>query len=105
DVTMFNARGSLAITGYRRTITDLLLRVNDAPSKGFIQRDINGGKMRNNGHEITAGATPIQSGAVSLVSNLTFSRNVGKIVSLPDLIRRIDRVAPNRETPPQADDN
>ena len=98
DVTMFNARGSLSLTGYRRTITDLLLRVNDAPSKGFIQRDINGGKMRNTGIEITAGATPIQSGSVSLVSNLTFSRNVGKIVSLPDLIGRIACIAPNGQT-------
>ena len=98
DVTMLNARATLSLTGYRRTITDLLLRVNDAPSKGFIQRDINGGKMRNTGIEITAGATPIQSGAVSLVSNLTFSRNVGKIVSLPDLIGRIACVAANGQT-------
>jgi TonB-linked SusC/RagA family outer membrane protein len=98
DITMLDARATLSLTGYRRTITDLLLRVNDAPSKGFIQRDINGGKMRNTGIEITAGATPIQSGPVSLVSNLTFSRNVGKIVSLPDLIGRIACVAPNGQT-------
>ena len=95
DITMFNARGTISLTGYSRTITDLLLRVNDAPSKGFIQRDINGGKMRNTGIEITAGATPIQSGSVSLVSNLTFARNVGKIVSLPDLIGRIACIAPD----------
>ncbi|TML18696.1 MAG: TonB-dependent receptor [Actinobacteria bacterium] len=92
---MLNSRGSLSLTGYRRTITDLLLRVNDAPSKGFIQRDINGGEMRNTGIEITAGATPIQSGALTLVSHVTFARNVGKIVSLPDLIGRIACVAPD----------
>src|SRR5437868_7452105 len=66
DLTMLNSRGSLSLTGYRRTITDLLLRVNDAPSKGFIQRDVNGGEMRNTGIEIAAGATPIQSHAVTL---------------------------------------
>ena len=95
DITLLNSRGTLSLTGYRRTITDLLLRVNDAPSKGFIQRDINGGEMRNTGLEIAAGATPIQTHALTLVSHLTFARNVGKIVSLPDLIGRIACVAPD----------
>jgi TonB-linked SusC/RagA family outer membrane protein len=95
DITLLNSRGTLSLTGYRRTITDLLLRVNDAPSKGFIQRDINGGEMRNTGIEIAAGATPIQTNALTLVSHLTFARNVGKIVSLPDLIGRIACVAPD----------
>jgi outer membrane receptor protein involved in Fe transport len=95
DVTFLNARGNLSLTGYRRTITDLLLRVNDAPSKGFLQRDINGGELRNTGIEIAAGATTIQSGMLTVVSHLTFARNVGKIVSLPDLIGRIACVAPD----------
>ncbi|HZI41028.1 MAG TPA: SusC/RagA family TonB-linked outer membrane protein, partial [Gemmatimonadaceae bacterium] len=95
DLTLLNSRGTLSLTGYRRTITDLLLRVNDAPSKGFIQRDINGGEMRNTGIEIAAGATPIQNNLLTLVSHLTFARNVGKIVSLPDLIGRIACVAPD----------
>jgi TonB-linked SusC/RagA family outer membrane protein len=98
DLTMLNARGTLSLTGYRRTITDLLLRVNDAPSKGFIQRDINGGEMRNTGIEIAAGATPIQAGGVTLVSNLTFARNVGRIVSLPDLIGRVACIAPDGQS-------
>jgi TonB-linked SusC/RagA family outer membrane protein len=95
DLTMFSARANLSLTGYRRTITDLLLRVNDAPSKGFIQRDINGGEMRNTGIEIAAGATMIQNQFATLVSHLTFARNVGKIVSLPDLIGRIACIAPD----------
>jgi len=95
DATLLNARGTLSLTGYRRTITDLLLRVNDAPSKGFIQRDINGGEMRNTGVEIAAGATTIQTRSLTLVSHLTFARNVGKIVSLPELIGRIQCVAPD----------
>ncbi|HKW48772.1 MAG TPA: SusC/RagA family TonB-linked outer membrane protein [Gemmatimonadaceae bacterium] len=98
DVTLLNSRGSLSLTGYRRTITDLLLRVNDAPSKGFVQRDINGGEMRNTGIEIAAGATPIQTRALTLVSHLTFARNVGTIVSLPDLIGRIACVAPDGQS-------
>ena len=98
DLTMFGSRGTLSLTGYRRTITDLLLRVNDAPSKGFIQRDINGGEMRNTGIEIAAGATAIETRNVTLVSHLTFARNVGKIVSLPDLIGRIACAAPDGQS-------
>jgi hypothetical protein len=93
DVTLLSSRATLSLTGYRRTITDLLLRVNDAPSKGFVQRDINGGELRNTGIEITAAATPVQTRAFTYVSHLTFSKNVGKVISLPDLIGRVACVA------------
>jgi TonB-linked SusC/RagA family outer membrane protein len=95
DLTMLASRASLSVTGYRRTLTDLLLRVNDAPSKGFIQRDINGGELRNTGVEIDAGITPLQTRSLTYVSHLTFAHNAGKVISLPDLIGRIACIAPD----------
>jgi TonB-linked SusC/RagA family outer membrane protein len=89
DMTLLGSRATVSLTGYRRTITDMLLRVNDAPSKGYVQRDINGGEMQNTGIELTAGATPVQTRDLTWISRLTFARNVGKIRSLPDLIGRI----------------
>jgi hypothetical protein len=85
DIAAFNSRASLAVTGYRRTITDLLIRPTLAPSTGFTSRDINAGELRNSGLEITAGVTPIQSQFATLLSRVTFARNVGKIISLPEI--------------------
>ena len=89
DIAAFNSRASLAVTGYRRNITDLLIRPALAPSTGITNRDINAGELQNTGLEITAGVTPIQTQRATYISRLTFARNVGKVVSLPDIVGRV----------------
>jgi hypothetical protein len=103
DIAAFNSRASLAVTGYRRTITDLLVRPALAPSTGFTQRDINTGELRNSGIEITAGVTPFQTQTSSLISRVVFARNVGKVISLPDIVGRVQCLNPEgtgRQTDP-----
>jgi TonB-linked SusC/RagA family outer membrane protein len=83
DLSGFNGRGRLSVTQFRKTITDLLLQANVAPSTGFATQYINGGKIVNNGTEVELGITPIQSGRFEWISNTTFSRFKGKVTELP----------------------
>ena len=68
---------------FRKTIDDLILQANVAPSTGFTTQYINGGQIVNNGTEIELGITPIQSANFSWLSSTTFSRFKGKVTELP----------------------
>ena len=89
DLAFLNQRASLGVTGYSRTISDLLLRPSLAPSLGVTQVDINGGRMRNQGLEINAGGALVQTAAATWNSRLIYARNVNKILSLPASIGRV----------------
>ena len=84
DITMWNSRASLSLTGYQKTVNDLILLPVPAPSTGFTRRVINGGELRNRGVEASLGLTPVQTENLSWISRTTFSKNVGKIMELPD---------------------
>jgi TonB-dependent starch-binding outer membrane protein SusC len=83
DITMWNSRASLALTGYQKTVSDLILLPVPAPSTGFTRRVINGGELRNRGIEASLGLTPIQTSLLGWISRTTFSKNVGEITELP----------------------
>jgi TonB-linked SusC/RagA family outer membrane protein len=83
DLQGFGGRARFSATQFRKTITDLLLQANVAPSTGFATQFINGGKIVNNGTELELGLTPIQSGRIEWISNTTFSRFKGKVTELP----------------------
>src|SRR3989441_11262367 len=48
--TLFRS-ASLGVTVYQKTITDLLLEQNLAPSTGYVSRIFNGGELPNRGIE------------------------------------------------------
>ena len=83
DVALFGSRASLGVTGYQKTIDDLILLRNLAPSSGFSQEFFNGAQLRNRGLEITAAVTPVQTDALTWISRAAFSRNVSEITELP----------------------
>lgn len=83
DLTLFGGRSSLTLTGYQKSIEDLILLRNLAPSSGFAQQFFNGAALRNRGVEITAAVTPIESATRTWISRATFSRNVSEITKLP----------------------
>lgn len=90
DFVMLKSRVSLNLTAYEKVITDLLLRPALAPSTGFATADINtGGKLRNRGLEAELGVTPIQRGDLTWVSHGTFAKNVGKVISLPEIVGHV----------------
>lgn len=83
DASLLGGRAFLALTGYQKTIDDVILHFVTAPSLGY-QVDIrNGGTIRNRGIEAALDLTPLRSGAVTWVSRTTFARNVGVVTALP----------------------
>ena len=83
DATLANGRLTLTLTGFNKTITDLLLAQTLAPSTGRTQRTFNGGKLRNRGVEASLGYAVMQRSDVSWIVNSTFFANRSKVLSLP----------------------
>jgi TonB-linked SusC/RagA family outer membrane protein len=83
DLALFGGRSSLTLTGYQKTITDLILLREVATSSGFTQQYFNGAELRNRGLEITAAVTPIQTADATWIARATFARNVSNITELP----------------------
>ena len=75
DMTLFDSRGQLSFTVYRRNITQLLLSRTLPQSSGYTTEFFNGGAMSSNGIEASLQATPIQRGRFEWTTNTTFSRN------------------------------
>lgn len=83
DATVLGGRATLSVTYFRKTITDLLLEQTLAPSTGQVSRIFNGGELRNQGVEASAGYAVIQSPAASWLVRATFFRNTTEVVDLP----------------------
>ena len=86
DLTALNSRVALNFSVYQKTVTDVLLQPRVAPSTGRTQQFVNGGEMRNRGTEVQLALTPVQNDRATWVSRTTFSRNRGKVISLPEEI-------------------
>ncbi len=83
DATLLNGRASIEASFYHRTVSDLLLTRQLAPSSGFTQEVFNGGKMRVNGVDLAVALVPAQSATFNWVFRSTFGLNRSKITSLP----------------------
>ena len=83
DATFGNQFATLGIKLYQKTVTDLLLLQSVAPSTGYRQRILNGGKLRNRGIEAALGVSPVRTTDVNWVLRSTFYLNRSKIVELP----------------------
>jgi outer membrane receptor protein involved in Fe transport len=83
DLTLFNGRAGLEVTGFRRDISDLILTRTLAPSSGFVFENFNGGKMRTSGAEVALTLVPVQSEATEWTFRSGFASNRSKIITLP----------------------
>jgi TonB-dependent SusC/RagA subfamily outer membrane receptor len=83
DAALFGGRSSLTVTGYQKSIDDLILLRNVAPASGFTQQYFNGAALRNRGVEVTLAVTPVQTQAASWLARVLFARNVSRITDLP----------------------
>ena len=77
----FNNRFDIDFTYYRTDTENQLLYVND-PVGRYPYKYINAGKIRNSGIELTVGGTPILGNGFSWRTNINFSKNKNKVVSL-----------------------
>jgi TonB-linked SusC/RagA family outer membrane protein len=83
DAALLDSRVALSATYYQKNNTDLLLQARLAPSMGYTTRIFNGGEIRNRGVEASVTGFPVQAGNFSWMTRLTYSKNVGKVISLP----------------------
>ncbi|HEX6135856.1 MAG TPA: SusC/RagA family TonB-linked outer membrane protein [Longimicrobiales bacterium] len=83
DAILFGDRATLTVTGFNKTITNLLLQRQMAPSTGFVQQIFNGGKMRVRGLELALDAIPFRQGRASWISRTTFYGDRSRILELP----------------------
>jgi TonB-linked SusC/RagA family outer membrane protein len=83
DALFFGSRVGLEASYFDRTITDLLLTAPLAPTSGFTNRFINGGRMKTNGIELALSLTPVRTRGATWTSRTQFFTFDSKIVSLP----------------------
>ncbi|MFT3902281.1 MAG: SusC/RagA family TonB-linked outer membrane protein [Niabella sp.] len=84
NIQTFNSRLGLDFAFYLgNTKNQILERVIDR-SAGFTRQVINAGNVRNTGIELALNTTPVKIGSFKWNSNMTFSANKNKIISMPD---------------------
>jgi len=83
DAQLFGSRASAEVTLYEKTVDDLILVANIAPSSGFPSQVVNGGQLRNRGAEVSVGVTPIQSARATWVSRITYASGNNVLTKLP----------------------
>ncbi len=82
DAVLANGRATLELTGYQKSISELLLTRQLAPSSGFAQQIFNGGKLRVRGIEAALGVVPIQTANVNWLFRTTFAMTRSKVTQL-----------------------
>jgi len=83
DATLLDARVALSVTGYQKNITDLILQATLAPSTGWGTHVFNGGEIRNRGIEAALSGFAVRTRDLSWLARVTFTKNVGRVMSLP----------------------
>jgi TonB-linked SusC/RagA family outer membrane protein len=83
DATFLGGRAGLELTQYKKKTTGLVLAAGLATSTGYSTQVINGGSLQNVGTEVGLNLVPLQNSIVTWTSNVTFSRNKNKVLSLP----------------------
>jgi TonB-dependent starch-binding outer membrane protein SusC len=83
DLTLFDGRAQLELTGYYQRITDLLLQRTLPPSTGFVTQVFNGGELHTRGIEASLSATPVDRERLSWFTRTTFYTTRSTIEELP----------------------
>ena len=83
DITLASGRGAVELTGFRKDVSDLLLRRTLPPSSGFGVEIFNGGKLRTTGVEVGVNLVPIQTAQTDWIFRTSYASTKSKIVSLP----------------------
>ncbi|WP_373059605.1 SusC/RagA family TonB-linked outer membrane protein [Gemmatimonas sp.] len=83
DLNVFRNRGTFAVTGFRRNISDLLITRTLAPTAGFSSETSNGAEMQVTGAEVSINAFPIQTPTWGWNARLNWGTNRSKVTKLP----------------------
>ncbi|MDN5216771.1 SusC/RagA family TonB-linked outer membrane protein [Fulvivirgaceae bacterium BMA12] len=82
DLGLFDNKITIETSYYNRLVDDLILKAEVATSSGFQFRNINGGKLRNEGFELGISASPVNRGNIQWNSRVNFWFNRSKIERL-----------------------
>jgi TonB-linked SusC/RagA family outer membrane protein len=83
DATLASGRANFEITLYQKSVSDLLLLRTLAGVTGFQSQFFNGGKLRDQGIEVSVGWVPLQRPDLTWLLRSTFFSNSSKIIELP----------------------
>lgn len=84
DIRLFKNRVGLDLTFYDSRTTNQILNIPLSLTSGYNSRAINAGEIRNRGIEIMLNVVPIQKNNFKWNTNINFSSNRSKVVSLAD---------------------
>lgn len=84
EVKFFNGRLNLDVTYYDQKSSDVLLYRPIAPSSGANEVYTNSAEISNKGWEVAFSATPIEKKNFKWDINITWYRNVSKVLKLTD---------------------
>lgn len=90
DVRFFGGRINLDVTYYDQKSSDVLLYRPISPSSGASQVYTNSAQISNKGWEIALGATPIEKKNFKWEVNLTWYKNVSKVLKLADGVSELN---------------
>ena len=83
DASFLDNRLGIEFTGYRKTTSDALLSIGNAPSLGFTaNRYVNFGRIRNSGIELALRGTPVRSRVVTWDAQVNYATNQNKLERL-----------------------
>ncbi len=83
DALLLDSRVGLELSVFDRSITDLLLTAPLAPTTGFTQQYVNGGRMQTDGIEIGLSLTPIRTPDFQWISRVQYYTYETRIMELP----------------------
>jgi len=89
DLRFLNDRLQFDFTWYQTLTKNQILSLPIALSSGYDQRILNGGSVSSSGYELVIGIVPVQSPRFQWQTNLNFSTNQAKVVSLPEAAGRL----------------
>ena len=84
NMAFFHNRISFDAAYYNRNSDKQIMDVNMDPFTGYTLRNMNLGKIRNQGVELLFNVTPIETRDFSWDVTLNFTRNWSKVISLPE---------------------
>src|SRR5690554_187170 len=82
EADFFNSLFGFDVTWYRSNTINQIIPVDISSATGYTRRFVNAGEVQNQGVEVSAFVTPIQTQDFTWTMNLNFSRNRNKVVSL-----------------------
>ncbi len=82
DAGLFNDKGLLEFTYFRKNISDLLLFRELPPSTGYASEALNGGKMKADGIEVSLGLTPLRRNNFTWNTRVNFYTTDAEVTQL-----------------------